>query len=481
MTDETTPDEYDSADAVALAKMVADGTCAPAELFELAVSRIEATNPTINAVVRPMFDEAQAAIADGLPDGPFRGVPFLLKDLRAEYAGVPTTSGSRFFTEAVPQQDSELVARYKRAGMVILGKTNTPEFGGAPTTEGSLFGASRNPWDLERSPGGSSGGSSAAVAAGMVPAAHGSDGGGSIRIPASCTGLFGFKPSRGVNPAGPTYGEAWNGLSTEHVITRSVRDSAAILDVTAGPAPGDPYLGPTFGERFAAQLDRDPEPLTIAFQTATAAGTPAHPDCIAAVEDVARLLEDLGHRVVEARPSWDNAAAGSAFRLVVASNVNAAISRHAARIGHEPGPDDLEPINAILAAEAASASAADFVTAVWDTHAVGRSVAPFFEQHDVLLTPTVAAPPIRLGEIDITSSDVNDYLVKVFGWIPFTAFANQAGIPSMSVPLSWNDDGLPIGTCFTAGFGRDDLLFRLAGQLERARDWNLRRPPRVAP
>ena len=473
-------DEYLRHDAIGLAELVARGDCRPDELVALAIERIEATNPTVNAVIRPMYDEARAELDRGLADGPFRGVPYLLKDLRASYAGVPTTSGSRFFHDHLPDHDSELVARYRRAGLVAVGKTNTPEFGGAPTTEGSVNGPTRNPWNLDHSAGGSSGGSAAAVAAGMVPVAHGSDGGGSCRIPAGCCGLFGIKPSRGINPSGPDFGEAWNGMSAEHVITRSVRDSAAVLDATGGPAPGDPYRGPTFERPFLAALDSDPRPLRVAVQTVTAAGNTAHPDCVAAVEDTARLLESLGHSVEEARPMYDAATAGAAFRLLIASNVNAAIREHAARTGREPSPDDFERINAKLIAEAAGASATDVVAAIWSTHRVGRAVAPFFEQYDVLLTPTVAAPPVRLGELDITSDDLDAYLTKVFGWIPFTALANQAGIPSMSVPLVWNDAGLPIGTCFTAGFGRDDVLFALAGQLERARDWNERRPPPIA-
>ena len=474
-------DEYVQHDATGLAELISRGECQPRELVELAIERIEATNPTVNAVIRTMYEEARAELDAGLADGPFRGVPFLLKDLRAAYAGVPTTSGSRFFHDHVSDHDSELVARYRRAGLVTVGKTNTPEFGGAPTTEGSVNGATRNPWNLDHSAGGSSGGSAAAVAAGMVPVAHGSDGGGSVRIPAGCCGLFGFKPSRGVNPSGPDHGEAWNGMSMEHVITRSVRDSAALLDATAGPAPGDPYRGPTFDRPFATQLETDPPPLRVAVQTVSAAGNAAHPDCVAAVEDVARLLEQLGHSVEEARPTYDAATAGAAFRLLIASNVNAAIQEHARKVGRDPQPDDFERINAKLIAEASGASATDVIAAIWSTHRVGRAVAPFFGQYDVLLTPTVSAPPVPLGELDITSDDLDAYLAKVFGWIPFTALANQAGIPSMSVPLVWNADELPIGTCLTAGFGRDDLLFGLAGQLERARNWNARRPPAITP
>jgi Asp-tRNA(Asn)/Glu-tRNA(Gln) amidotransferase A subunit family amidase len=470
---------YDDHDAVGIAELIRNREVTADEVLEEAIARIETRNPVVNALVRTMFDEAKRTVDEGVPQGPLAGVPLLLKDLRATYGGVPTTSGSRYFLDNVAPHDSELVARYKRAGMVILGKTNTPEFGGAPTTEGSLYGATRNPWNLEHSAGGSSGGAAAAVASGMVPLAHGSDGGGSVRIPAGCCGLFGFKATRGVNPSGPDFGEAWNGLSAEHVITRTVRDSAVVLDASSGAAPGDPYCAPHYDSSFGAEVGRDPGRLRIAVQTSTAAGTPAHADCRDAVEDVARLLEDLGHEIVEAKPTYDAAAAGGAFRLVIASNVNAALAQHERRTGRPPGPDDLENINRILADEAARASASDFVEATWALHRVGRDVAPFFDDHDILLAPTVSAPPVRLGYLDITSTDVEDYLVKVFSWIPFTALANQAGLPSMSVPLVWNTDGLPIGTCFTAGFGRDGLLFRLAAQLEAARPWFHRRPPMV--
>lgn len=469
-------DDYSDYDAMGIASLVATNQVSPQEILEAAIGEIERTNGIVNAVVTKCYDRAQQAIDDGLPDGPLRGVPFLLKDLRASYAGVRTTFGSRFFADFVPKVDSEMVKRYKASGLMILGKTNTPEFGGAPTTESSLFGPTLNPWNLAHSAGGSSGGSAAAVAAGMVPAAHGSDGGGSIRIPAGCCGLFGFKPSRGVNPSGPDLGEAWNGLSTESVITRTVRDSALLLDVTSGPAPGDPYSAPHYESSFLESVKKLPKRLRIAVQSSSMGGVDPHEECGDAITSAIKILESLGHFVYEARPSYDTAAAGAAFRLVIASSVHAQIKAYAKDIGRQPAENEIERINFRLANEASLASSSDFVAATWAIHRVGRAVAPFFDDYDVLLTPTVSAPPPLIGELDITSEDVDAYLAKVFSWIPYTALANQAGLPSMSVPLYWGKSGLPSGLCFTAARGADLLLFGLAAQIENVASWHNRRP-----
>jgi amidase len=468
--------ELEGYDMVGLAGLVSAGEASPEELLDDALRRVEERNPAVNAVVTPMEEQARAAIAAGLPDGPFRGVPFLLKDIRAQYAGVATTAGSRYWVDNVPDHDSELVARHKRAGLVIFGKTNTPEFAACPSTEGALFGPTRNPWDTSRSAGGSSGGAAAAVAARMVPAAHGSDGGGSIRIPASCCGVFGFKPTRGRNPSGPDYGEAWSGLSIEHALTLTVRDSAALLDATAGPSPGDPYWAPPLARPLADEVGAPVGRLRVALQRTPASGAAVHPDCIAAVEATAALLEELGHEVTEDAPAYDTARMGPAYALIIAANVQAAIDHYAAATGREPGPGEIENVIAILAADGHAKTAADMVRAVWAMHATGRQVAPFFERYDVLLTPVVATPPPPLGSLDTTTDDVAAYLTAVFSFIPFTALSNIAGIPSMSVPLHWSDDGLPIGSHLVAGFGRDDLLFRLAAQLEEARPWAGRRP-----
>jgi len=290
-------------DATAQAELVRNKEVNPIELVEAAIERIERVNPQINAVITPMFDEARATAHSPIPDGPFTGVPFLLKDLLASYAEVRMASGSAFLADFIAPHDSELVSRYKRAGLIVLGKTNTPEYGILPTTEPKLFGPSRNPWDTTRATGGSSGGSAAAVASGMVPFAHGNDGGGSIRIPASCCGLFGLKPTRARNPLGPDFGDMFSGLVAEHALTRSVRDSAALLDATSGPDVGDPYWAPPPARPFIKEVGADPGKLRIAFATSAAQGTTIHPDCVRAVNDAVSLLSDLGHEVVEASPS----------------------------------------------------------------------------------------------------------------------------------------------------------------------------------
>ena len=467
-------------DALGLAALVADGDISAAELLEATLKRVAEVNPRINALVTPMYEEARRTVAGGELPGPFAGVPFLLKDLRALYAGVPTTSGSRFFQDYIPSHDSELVARYKRAGLVIFGKTNTPEFGCCPSTEGALFGATRNPWHSDHSAGGSSGGAAAAVASRILPAAHGSDGGGSIRIPASCCGVFGYKPTRGLNPAGPDHGEAWNGLSAEHVLTISVRDSAALLDVSRGPEPGDPYCGPPLEGTLLAASQRPPGRLKIAVQRQALTGAPVHSDCIAAVDDAVKLLTDLGHLVEDAVPDYDVARIGAAYPLLIAANVQAAIDQRAEETGIEPNTEVIESVIHILGAMGHDRSAADMARAVWAMHATGRQIAPFFEQYDVLLSPVVATPPPPIGLLDTSSSDVDAYLQAVFAFIPFTSLANVAGTPAMSVPLYWNTDGLPIGVHFAAGAGADGKLFSLAVQLEQARPWAERRPPLCA-
>ncbi len=464
-------------DALGLGELVAAGEVTATELLDQAIANVEAVNGEINAVTREMYDEARGTIEAGVPDGPFSGVPFLLKDLRASYAGVPTTAGSRFLADAIAEQDSELVARYKRSGLVIFGKTNTPEYGCCPSTESAMNGPTHNPWNKALSAGGSSGGASAAVAARIVPAAHGSDGGGSIRIPASCCGVFGFKPSRGILPAGPEYGEAWNGLSAEHVLTVSVRDSAAMLDISRGPEPGDPYRGATFGRPMLDEVGAPTGKLRIAVQREALNGAAVSADCLEALDDAVALLEDLGHHVEEAVPSYDVEAMGPAFTLLIAANVQGTIDQHIQETGREPGDDDIEPVIRILAEIGHQQTAADMARAIWTMHRVGRQVAPFFDEYDALLSPVTATPPPTLGTLDTNSTDVEGYVKAVFEFIPFTALANQAGIPGMSVPLFWNESGIPLGAHFVAGYGRDDLLFRLAAQLEEARPWARRTPP----
>lgn len=468
--------DYGEFDALGLAELVRSGQVSAGELLDDAIATVAERNPALNAVVTEMFDEARAEIAAGLPPGPFTGVPFLLKDLRAAYAGVPTTSGSHYWVDNVPEADSETVRRFRRAGFVIFGKTNTPEFGCCPSTEGALFGATQNPWQAGFSAGGSSGGSGAAVSSGMVPVAHGSDGGGSLRIPASCCGAFSLKPTRGRVPAGPTYGEAWNGLSTEGVITRTVRDSAAVLDAIGGPASGDPYCAPPPPRPYVTEAATAPGRLRIAVQSHALNGAAVHEDCVAAVDRAADALADLGHDIADAVPTYDVKGMGDAFTLLIAANVQAGLDRYEEETGRHPGPGDLEHVVGVLSNIGHDRTAADLVRATWAMHSVGRDVAPFLETYDVLLSPVVATPPPPLGLLDPTTEDLNGYLAAVFNFIPFTSLANVAGVPAMSVPWDRNGDNLPVGIHFTAGYGREDVLFRLAGQLEQAHPWPLLSP-----
>lgn len=484
--------EYERYDGLALADLVRRREVTPAELLDAAIGRIEARNPGLNAVVRPMFDEARAAIRAGLPDGPFTGVPFLIKDLLADYAGVPTSAGNRMLREIPVPADSEIVRRYKRAGLVIAGKTNTPEFGLVPYTEPEALGPTRNPWDRTRTPGGSSGGSGAAVASGMVPMAGGGDGGGSIRIPASCCGLFGMKPSRGSVPTGPVYGELWRGFVVEHVLTRSVRDSAAMLDAIGGADPGAPYVAPPRRRPLLDEVSAEPGRLRVAVTAEPFVGTKVHDDCRRALDDAVRLLEELGHEVTEARPAIGGEAFAVAFVTIVAAECRADIEAAARFAGRVPRIDDFEAATWGLGMLGKALTASDYANAARTLQSTGRVLGRFFEDYDVLLTPTIAEPPPLIGALQPSAQEkrmirmlstmragwlmraldvVKPLAEKTLGFIPYTPVFNVTGEPAMSVPLYWNDAGLPVGVHFATRLGADDLLFRLAGQLERARPW----------
>lgn len=463
-------------DATAQAELVRDKEITPIELVDAAIDRIERVNPTINAVITPMFDEARAAANGKLPEGPFTGVPFLLKDLLASYAGVRMASGSAFLRNYVPDHDSELVARYKRAGLIVLGKTNTPEYGIMPTTEPALFGPSKNPWDTTRATGGSSGGSAAAVAAGMVPFAHGNDGGGSIRIPASCGGLFGLKPTRARNPLGPDFGDMFSGLVAEHAITRSVRDSAALLDATAGPSPGDPYWAPPPARPFLKEVGADPGKLRIGFTTAAPSGAPIHPDCAQAVHDAAKLCSDLGHEVMEAGPAVTGDIVPM-FMTLWSAGCTWTIDSMAFVTQQQPEAEHFEPATWALYQMGRQQTGAGYLMALQWLQRVSREVARFMQDYDVWLTPTLGEPPLKLGSFDATPENPMAGMRKAAEFVPFTPICNATGQPAMSVPLFWNDEGLPIGTHFVGRFGDEATLFRLAAQLEAARPWAGRRPP----
>jgi amidase len=466
-------DEFAAMDAVAQAELVRRKDVKPIELVEAAIARIERVNPQINAVVTPMYDIARAAACGPLPDGPFTGVPFLLKDLTAAYGGARLTSGSRFLRDYVAPADSELVARHKRAGLIVLGKTNTPEFGLVPTTEPALFGPTRNPWDTTRTPGGSSGGSAAAVASGMVPAAHGNDGGGSIRIPASCCGLFGLKPTRGRNPLAvePT------GLTVEHALTRSVRDSAALLDATQGAEPGDPFDAPRPARPYLQEVGADPGKLRIAFTAATINGTPVDPDCVAGVHDAAKLCAGLGHEVEEAAPAINGDLLTPAFTTLWSVSTAAQIDAAVLFAGRPATEDQFETLTWALAQRGRGYAGPAVLFALGVFQIIARGVAGFFQTYDVLLTPTLGEPPPPLGTFDSPPDDPLHGYDRAGDFVPYTPVYNVGGQPAMSVPLYWNERGLPIGAHFVARFGDEATLFRLAAQLEQARPWAQRRPP----
>jgi amidase/6-aminohexanoate-cyclic-dimer hydrolase len=470
--------DYESYDALALAELVQKREVKPSELLDAALARLDERNPRLNAVVIPMIEEARQAAADALPEGPFRGVPFLLKDLHLLAVGTRTTSGCRLFADFVADHDSEIVTRYRNAGLVIFGKTHSPEFGLTTTTESKLFGLTRNPWNTDFSAGGSSGGSAAAVAAGILPAANASDGGGSIRIPASCCGLFGMKPTRARTPAGPDVGEGWSGMSAVHAVSRSVRDSAALLDVTAGPDLGAPYWAPPPERPYLEEVGRPLGRLRIALHDRTFNGVETHPDCAAAVADAARLCEELGHEVEEASLSIDADLLRKATGTIIAANLRATVEDRAATLGRSFGADDLESVPYAMAMGAAETGSADYARAVRMIHDLGRQVARFLERYDTVLTPTMATPPLPLGALSLSSADFGSFLANLQKTVGFTQLFNATGNPAMSVPLAWNADGLPIGVQFAGRYGDEATLFRLAGQLEQARPWFDRRAPR---
>jgi amidase len=487
--------EYDRLDATDLAALVRRKEVSPPELVEAAIERVEARNPPLNAVIARSYDRARQQARGALPEGPFRGVPFLLKDMLAVEGGICTTNACTFFQGFAPKLDSELVHRLKAAGLLIVGKTNTSEMGILPVTEPRLYGPTRNPWNTAYTPGGSSGGSAAAVAARMVPMAHGGDGGGSIRIPASCCGLFGLKPTRGRNPMGPYVGEGWHGIAVEHALTRSVRDSAALLDATHGPDLGAPYVAPPPARPYAEEVRREPGKLRIAFTTRSLLGSAVHPDCVEAVRRAAELCEKLGHSVEEDAPGIDRRALSKAFLVLIAAETAAEIDGAAEAMDKRPRARDFEPGTWMLAQIGHKFRADELARAVHRVRAAGRELAGWFEKRDAFLTPTLAAPPLKVGALDQKPAEklalavlrafpsemamrklLDQIAEQAFEFAAFTPLANLTGQPAVSVPLHWNGEGLPIGSHFFGRFGDEATLLRLAGQLEQAQPWAHRRP-----
>jgi amidase len=492
--------EYQEYDALGLAALVGSGQVSPLELVEAAIARIEAVNPQINAVTYAMFNQARQAAQRDLPDGPLRGVPFLVKDLLALVAGAPTSSSTRLLKDWTPTIDSEMVRRWKQAGLVILGKTNTPEFGITPYTEPALFGPTRNPYDLARTAGGSSGGSGAAVASRMTPVASGGDGGGSIRIPSSVNGVFGLKPTRGRTPTGPINYQLWEGYAIEHVLSRSVRDSAALLDATAGSDAGAPYAAPPTERPFLQEVGRDPGKLRIAYTTRALIGVdePPDPECVRGLQVTLKLLGDLGHEVAEAAPEVDNEAMAMAFLTILSGQIWNDMAETAKLMGKKVSRGDFELLTWVLGHLGQAFSAADYAGAIRQLGYAARKIGPFFQQYDILVTPTLPVPPVMIGALQPTAGEqrllgavgtlhagkvmtslnlVRPLALKTFSYIRYLAPFNVTGQPAMSVPLHWTDAGLPVGIQFVGRFGDEATLFRLAGQLEQARPWVERKPP----
>jgi len=471
-------EEVGRLDGLGQAELVRTGQVSARELVEWAIRRIEAVNPTINAVVTPLYDAALAQVdAAAETDGAFAGVPYLLKDLVVESKGTRFTEGSVFLRDNVSTFDAELVVRLRAAGLVVLGKTNTPEFGMAPTCEPVLHGPTRNPWDLGRSTSGSSGGSAAAVAAGMVPMAHGNDLGGSLRYPAAACGLFGLKPTRGRVPLGPEYGDAVSGGAVEHAMTRSVRDSAALLDATHGAAVGDPYCAPPVARSFRSEVGADPGRLRVAWTDRIADGSLGHPDCVAAVHETVRLLGALGHDVVDAQLPELTPEVGGAIGTFFNAATAWILGYWIRKLGREPEAGEIEPLTRAFWDAGRSVTAADYLLAVEDLQAYSRRVANFFGEVDVWLTPTLSEPPAALGEITSTDTEPWRALERGGRTVAYSGvIANITGNPAMSIPLCENRDGLPIGVHFLGRFGDESTLFRLAGQLEEAQPWGQRWP-----
>jgi amidase/6-aminohexanoate-cyclic-dimer hydrolase len=471
-------EEYRGYDGLGLAQLVRDRQVTAAELLELALQRTSATDDQIAAVVYMQADRARRAIAAGLPDGPFAGVPFLIKDLGCDAVDFPTCMGSALFRDYRYSVDSELFTRLENAGLVTFARTTSPEFGIGPTGEAGVYGRpTRNPWNLGHVAGGSSSGSAAAVAAGIVPIAHGSDGGGSVRIPASSCGLFGLKPTRARLPDGPSSGEGWAGMAIDGFLTRSVRDTAALIDATHGADLGAPYYAPPLQGTLVGAIDAPPRRLRIAYSMLSFTGDPVHPDCRDAVARTASLCASLGHDMVEAEPSVDIDRFMRAWTNIVACGTELTVRSRQAELERSARPDELDGVTRGAVALGRSTSGADYLEAIGVVHEIGRHMARFLADErgfDMLLTSTLAEPPAVIGRFKPDNEDFVDYRMGphgVLAYSPFTALANGTGQPAMSIPLHWNNDSLPIGTHFMAPAGDEALLLQLATQLQYADPW----------
>lgn len=484
-------EEYRRHDALGLAELVKNGEATPEELLETAIERTEEVNPAVNAVIHKMYDEARRSAKNARGEAPFSGVPFLVKDLGMEIKGTPMRVGCKGYSNYVSPDDSFVVGKMRAAGLVIFGKTNTPELGLTPFTEPRLFGPCRNPWNPEYTTGGSSGGSAAAVAAGIVPMASANDGGGSIRIPASCCGLFGLKPSRGRVSWARLFGDMWNGAAVEGCVSRSVRDSAAYLDAIMGAAPGDPYTIELPRRPYLQEVGHSPGKLRIAFSTAHTLGLSVDPACREAVDKAVTLLRSEGHTLEEVDLPFQKEDLTQAFLTIVAGETAGELQVLSDFLGRKVRPSDVEPNTYALHLLGKSFSAADYAYAGRKWNEICRRIADFHSRYDLLLTPTLAQRPFRTGALQntvsegrlvnfvnamglgaIVRSQLEPLAEKIYNWMPWTAFGNITGQPSMSVPLHRTaEENLPVGVMFTARFGEEDMLFRLAGQLEKSAPW----------
>lgn len=455
-------EEYLKHDLVGLSELVAAGEISPVELVRTAIREIEAENPVINAVVLTRFEEALDELKSRTDVPRFLGMPYLIKDLHAPVKGLALANGSQMMRNQVFDFDSTTVARLRTAGFAILGRSNSPEFGMSASTEPILWGATRNPHNTEYSAGGSSGGAGAAVAAGMMPAAHATDSAGSIRIPAARCGLVGLKPTRGINAFGPHRGDMVFGISHEHAVTRTVRDCAALLDITAGPDSGAPYYTPTPETPYESLCTRDPGKLKIGFTTESFTGVPVDTECQAAVKATAAKLADMGHIVEEARPDFDGKALTDAMIRILVGSLIGMFRMAEQQLGRPLGDGDIEPMTQDALAFARTVSLADHMDRVVTLNAETRRIAAFFEDHDLLVTPTTAAPALKLGELDTTVPDMEGFLDKLFGVAPFTAPFNVTGQPAMSTPLATSAAGMPIGVQLVGRFGQDATIMQVA-------------------
>ena len=487
--------EYIEQDATGLARLIAEGEITALDALGAAKELRDLWNPKLNSIVFDMEGEAERLIEELDAQAPLYGVPFLIKDIGISYKGFPTTHSCRIFAQSQADHDSELMVRYKKAGLITFGKTNTPEFGLKGVTESEFRGPCRNPWSFEHSPGGSSGGAAAAVAAGIVPVAHANDGGGSIRIPASCTGLVGLKPSRGRIPMGPVTGESWMGQVCNHVLSRTVRDSALLLDLTHGMDPGSPYTAPPVEMKYTQAMEKPVKKMKIAFSSQSLYGKGTHPDCIEAIEKTVQLCRDLGHEVIEDQPAFSKSEMTRAYLIIVASALASELREASRIIGRPLRASDMELASWILTLIGRAVSGEDLAHAVGLSRRVGRELGSFFARYDLFLLPTLAYPPPRIGELDFSSKDIwtmkflklfpfkslllqamEQIAEESFEQMPNTELFNQTGNPAISLPLHWNASGLPIGAQFVSAYGREDQLLQVARQLEEARPWKNRFP-----